>query len=357
MAVANEPMARVPAAVQWALLFGTSALLALGLEMAGLAAAFLLGPMIAGILLGVNGCTIRISPVPYLGAQAIIGLMVAQTVTPSIVTSFLRGWPLFLSVVLSTIVVSSVVGWLLSRWRVMPGTTGIWGCSPGAAAAMVVMAEEYGSDVKLVAFMQYLRVVCVAVTASLMARFWVDPTGLPRPEMIWFPTIHWLAFGETLVVAVIGPVVGRRFRIPSGALLVPLVAGTVLQASGLAEIQLPAWLLAVTFAVLGWYIGLSFTRKALSYAFHTLPQMLLSIAVLIVFCGGLAVLLTRTLGVDLLTAYLATSPGGLDSIVIITASTNADISFVMVLQSVRLFAVILLGPSLARIVARHTNVG
>ena len=58
---------------------------------------------------------------------------------------------------------------------------------------------------------------------------------------------------------------------------------------------------------------------------------------------------------DPLTAYLATSPGGMDSIAVIAASIhNVDLEFVMALQTVRLFLVIFLGPALARIIARKT---
>jgi hypothetical protein len=45
----------------------------------------------------------------------------------------------------------------------------------------------------------------------------------------------------------------------------------------------------------------------------------------------------RLAHVDALTAYLATSPGGLDSVAIIAASTpRVDLPFVLALQSVRL---------------------
>ncbi len=71
------------------------------------------------------------------------------------------------------------------------------------------------------------------------------------------------------------------------------------------------------------------------------------------FCGGLAWLLSHELGVDPLTAYLATSPGGMDSVAIIAAASDSvDISFVMALQSARLLVVLAFGPSLARLVAR-----
>ncbi|RVB66210.1 AbrB family transcriptional regulator, partial [Mesorhizobium sp. M7A.F.Ca.CA.004.06.1.1] len=77
---------------------------------------------------------------------------------------------------------------------------------------------------------------------------------------------------------------------------------------------------------------------------------------LIAFCGGLAFLISHLLGIDPLTAYLATSPGGMDSIAIIAAAAqNVDISFVMALQSARFLIVLLVGPSVARLVARSVR--
>ena len=64
-------------------------------------------------------------------------------------------------------------------------------------------------------------------------------------------------------------------------------------------------------------------------------------------------MLSHELGIDPLTAYLATSPGGMDSVAIIAAASDSvDISFVMALQSARFLIVLLLGPSLARLVTR-----
>jgi uncharacterized membrane protein AbrB (regulator of aidB expression) len=69
----------------------------------------------------------------------------------------------------------------------------------------------------------------------------------------------------------------------------------------------------------------------------------------------LAWCLTRLANVDALTAYLATSPGGLDSVAIIAASTpRVDLPFVLALQSVRLVFAIALGPVIARLVVRYS---
>jgi len=67
-----------------------------------------------------------------------------------------------------------------------------------------------------------------------------------------------------------------------------------------------------------------------------------------------ALLLARAAHVNLVTAYLALSPGGMDSVAIIAASSPVDVPFVMALLTLRLIVVMLLGPQLSRIVANKT---
>ncbi len=76
---------------------------------------------------------------------------------------------------------------------------------------------------------------------------------------------------------------------------------------------------------------------------------------LIALCAALAWLPHVTVGTDPLTAYLATSPGGADSVAIIAASSNVDLPFVMAMQTARFILVMLVGPILARTVARRTG--
>src|SRR6202022_4059729 len=137
---------------------------------------------------------------------------------------------------------------------------------------------------------------------------------------------------------------GRVSRLPAGIFLVPMIIGTVLHSTGLVAIELPPWPLAASYAFLGWSIGLGFTREILAHAIRALPQMILAILALILFAGGLAFILVKEFGVDPLTAYLATSPGGADSVAIIAASSKVDVSFVMAMQTVRLIAVLILAP-------------
>jgi hypothetical protein len=72
---------------------------------------------------------------------------------------------------------------------------------------------------------------------------------------------------------------------------------------------------------------------------------------MLALCGAVAAFMVFAAGIDPLTAYLATSPGGADSIAIIAASTDVDVSFVMAMQTVRLLVVLFVAPYLTRIIA------
>jgi len=345
-------VAGLAVSAQWAILLSGSVVLAVLLELVALPAALLLGPMLAGILLAINGGRIRVPRLPATIAQTMIGLLVARSITGDIVVTFVKSWPLFLGVVAAIIATSALLGWMIARLKVLPGTTAVWGVAPGGASVMMLMSGDFGADARLVAFMQYLRVVLVAGAASLVGWLWTGASAV-APAIVWFPPVDWPGFAATLAVAGVSGVIGVALRIPGAALLLPMTVSAVLQGMGLLSITLPPWLLAVAYTVLGWNIGLGFTRDILMHAYRALPQVALSIFILMAVCAALAFVLVRAAGIDPLTAFLATSPGGVDTVAIIAASSNVDVPFVMALQAVRLVIVLIAGPPLARFVAQR----
>ncbi|MDR0481447.1 MAG: AbrB family transcriptional regulator [Gallionellaceae bacterium] len=347
---------RLPKAAQWGLLAALSAAISAALLALDFPAALLLGPMFAGIALGTRGAEVSVSSKAWVLAQAVIGCMVANTITAEIGREFLAHWPLFLAAIFATLLVSAALGAGLSRTaRSLPGTTAIWGVTPGAATAMVVMAEAYGADVRLVAFMQYLRVIFVALTAAALAHFWLHLQNVAHPPREWFPPLNLGAFAATLAVACAGTLIGVYSRIQAGAMLVPMALMIAFHLGLGMTIELPQWLLAATYALLGWGIGLRFRRDALRYALRALPAILFAIFALIAACAALSWLLTRVTGVDALTAYLAMSPGGMDTVAIIAAASHVDMPFVMAMQAVRLLVVILFGPKFSAFVAKRMS--
>ncbi|RWR02750.1 AbrB family transcriptional regulator [[Pantoea] beijingensis] len=347
-------MERLSLRLQGFILLSASLLLGFALQYFHVPAALLLGPMIVGVVMGLLGASVRIDKRLFIFSQAILGCMIAQSLSPSILTPLIANWPVVLSVLLMTLAASGLSGFLLVRFSDLPGPTGAWGSSPGGASAMVAMAGDFGADVRLVAFMQYLRVLFVATAAAMVTRIGMGNDVHSAGALVWFPSLG-LGFVGMLVVALGGAWLGQCFRIPSGALLLPALIGATLHSTDTLVLQVPEWLLALAYAFIGWSVGLRFTKSIFLLALRTLPQMIGSIVGLMVLCGAMAWMLTRLLHVDLMTAYLATSPGGLDTVAIIAAGSRVDIAFVMAMQTLRLFTILLTGPAVARFISRYAR--
>lgn len=341
--------------LRWLLLLALSGLLSLLLELMRLPAALLLGPMLAAILMSVGEQPVAVPKIAFLLAQGFVGMLMARAMPPGVLGEILSLWPVLIVGVASVVATANVIGFVLARRRVLPGTTAVWGASPGAATAMVIMAEAYGGDMRLVAIMQYLRVIVVATAASVAARFYFDLSGGGGAAALWFPPVHWLSFAETAMVIVAGLAISHVFRLSTGAMILPMLIAIGLQGVGGLTVELPPSLLAVSYAVCGWAIGFRFNRAILAYAARALPAILSAIVLLIGICAVYAVVLAAVTGVDFMTAYLAMSPGGADSVAIIAASSRVDMSFVMAMQTMRFFLVLVTGPATARFIADRVS--
>ncbi len=338
---------------QWAALVLTSFILAAALRFASVPAAPMLGSMLAAVIFALNGVRLSVPKAFFLTGQAVLGCMVAMTVNPAALATLVRSWPLMLLVVAMVILFGAFTAFCLMRFGSLPGNTAAWGLSPGGAMAMTAMADSFGADIRMVAFMQYLRVFVVVLTASAVSRLLLGGSvdvggGALSPDVAapFWPVL------ETMALAASGVLLGGLIRFPGAPLLIPMVLGATLNSMGLMTIILPPWLLFGVFAFLGWYIGLRFTSETVRYAMRTVPELLLATAVLMALCCGAAWMLTAFAGVDVLTAYLATSPGGLDSVAVIAMGSGCDVPFVLSLQTMRLFAVILAGPLVAKLICR-----
>jgi uncharacterized protein len=320
----------------------------------GLPASLLFGPMFGGAVFAVNGAPLAVARLPYLGAQAVIGAMVSANITPGIIATLGRDALLFGVVTGAILAGAAMLGWVVSRSGLIPGSTAVYGISPGAASPMVLLSEANGADTHLVAFMQYSRVLLVALVAALVAHIWVGGVGSHVARGPWLVSVHW-SLGLLLALAAVGQQAARLLRVQGWALLGPMLLLSALHAGGWLSIDLPRWLLAAAYALLGLHIGLGFRRDGLLHAGQALPVVIGAALFLIGFCGLLAWGLARLTHMDALTAYLATSPGGIDTVAVIAASTpRVDLPFVLAFQSVRLLIVIVLAPPITRLVVRYS---
>lgn len=354
-AIDSEPGAKAETTMifktRWPLMITLSAVLGGLLQLLHFPAALLLGPLIAGVVVALRGEAPAISRPAFMIAQTVVGCLIAQSMPLDVFSEIGSIWPLILSGVVFVISAAALLGWVQMRWGSLPGTTAVWGSSPGGASATIIMSEAYGADPRLVALMQYLRVAAVALTASVIAHFAAPDAGTAAAAT-WFPEISWLELAKTLAVGFASMLVAVRLRVPAGPLLGPMFGCIALAGAGWLTITLPPWLLAMAYAVIGLSIGLRFDRQIIRRAMRSLPAIIASTAVLIAVCALFGMVLAFVVGLDPMTAYLATSPGGADSVAIIAASSRVDLPVIMAMQTSRLIAVMLVGPYLTRLISR-----
>jgi uncharacterized protein len=250
----------------------------------------------------------------------------------------------------STLVLSLLCGWALVRTVGLDPPTAALGMVAGGASGIVGMAHELGADDRLVAVMQYLRVLVVVVLTPILVALafshphGADAGGAPSSAPVIGSLHDWALMTGALVL---GALVAIVSRIPAGSLLAPMIVAAVLTLA-IGDFQVPAIVREPAFAAIGLQVGLRFTPALLRQAGRLLLPALLCIAGLLVTCFGLALILAATTDASLLDAYLATTPGGLYAVLAAAFGTGADTTFVIAVQTLRLFVMVLLAPVVVR---------
>jgi membrane AbrB-like protein len=339
----------------WSTLGVGAALAGLIAQSVGLPAGWLVGPML--IALAVALLWKSHPTVPQWGrvaSLAVVGGVLASAFRPSVVPLISRHWLPVALVVCGTLLLSLGTGLVLSVLARLDRKTAALGTLPGAASGMLAMSDPLGADARLVALMQYTRVVVVVVSATLVGRFGLVPGTESPPAsgqglqtapvgtdlLVQSPLTTYVL---TALVVALGAWAGTRFKLPAGALLGPLVLGIFLEELGVMHLAWPQGVPQAAYLVLGLWVGLLFDGDSVKRAGRLLPVVLLSAVGLVVACAALGWALSALTGIDGITAYLATTPGGIDSVAIVALGSGADAPLVLAVQMLRLLAVILAG--------------
>ncbi|MBL1112832.1 AbrB family transcriptional regulator [Streptomyces sp. 110] len=349
----------------WALIIAGGYAAGLAADAFGLPAPYLLSSLLVGAVLALCGVVRDRLPAPtHRASQALVGALMGSYLTPSaLVSAAPVALPLTV-VTAATIALSVAVAWFLARGGRISRPSAVLGLVPGGSAAIVTCADELKADVRLVAFTQYLRVGLVATTAPLAAHWLTSASsaagGHPASGGGAGPgLLHVVAGSDQLtglfalaVIAVAGSWAGRRLRVPTPLLIGPMLVALAATLSGAVPGFAPVGVLQnAVFVLVGLDVGVRFTRRTLVSVRRLLPPILVCMAVVCLGCAGLAWVFARVTGTPIMDAYLATTPGGINAVLATAVSTHADVALVSTVQSLRLLAVILVTPLIARLLA------
>jgi membrane AbrB-like protein len=251
--------------------------------------------------------------------------------------------------VLATLVVSMLAGQVLRLDPDVDARTAAFASVAGGASGVALAAREYGADDGVVMSVQYLRVVLVLVSVPVVAPLLggVQAATVPEPGA---PVSEHLF---TLAAMVLGLGLARLLPFAAAPVLWTLVVSAVLALSGLFDHpDVPTWVLAAGYTVVGANVGSSFTRDRLRRLVRLFPLAVVQVLLGVGACAVIGVVFARAVGVSLLDGYLATTPGGLPAVVAVAVDSGNAIGLILTMQFVRVFLALACAPLIGWVLRR-----
>ncbi len=313
----------------------------------GLPLAWMLGPLSANLIASARGADVRVPERLREAFLGVLGLVLGSQVTPELASRVLE-WPLSMALLLFGVAASTAAAAAWYRRCGFDSVSAWFASAPGAMTAMILMGEQCGGDPRRIAIAQSLRVVLVVL--FLPPLFWAleEPASAAEAAS---PAVGGL--GLLLLLPLVIPL-GRWVRLPTPALLTPLLCAALLSGFGVTRLQLPDWGMALMLWVLGSAIGARFrglsSAKLGRYLAEATVATLLALAVLAAF----AELIHRWVGVPRDVALLALAPGGIGEMAILAVALDLDPVFVAFHHLLRMVALMLVAPFWARWLGRKT---
>lgn len=351
-------MASGTQALRWCLVAPGSLALGAVLSHFNVPAAWILGAiLVSGSVALTTGEELPVNPRFYRFARGIIGILAGLPLVGISAAQLLRLLPPGLFVALITLGIGIAGGLLLARaQKDISEESGILSMLAGGASMMPAIASDVGADPRFVALAQYLRLLAVSMTLPVAASFMTHPADGGGQAHTAVVQDNWWMIALVVAVALFGDPLGRLLRLPVPSVLAPLLitVGVSLLLPDSLTMTPPPILQIIAFMSIGWVCGGALSVPALKAFARNLPATIGFIVVIMAACATTALALVPWLGITYFEAYLATSPGALETVLALGAEGGAGPE-VVAIQIIRLLCVLFIAAWLPQVIRLLTG--
>ncbi|QGQ44615.1 AbrB family transcriptional regulator [Metabacillus sediminilitoris] len=155
-------------------------------------------------------------------------------------------------------------------------------------------------------------------------------------------------FIETLLCGLVGGVFFTLFHLPLSWMLGPLTAILIWKLKTNRKLFWPVSFKNGGQMLLGYSMGLSFTLESAGQIVNHLPTMAIMTVLMVVFGLAVAYFISRVTGINIPSAVMGTTPGGLSQMAVLSEEIKgADPTIVTFMQTIRMLTVIFTVPALS----------
>lgn len=314
-----------------------------------LPAAWLAGALVAVTALALAGMPVYLPDLLRKIIFVVLGISLGAAVTPETVAG-IRTWPITLSLLALSLPVTMAAVMLylhyVSKWNYRET---LYASAPGALSAVLAMAADAKVDVRMVAFVQTVRVflLIAALPGLLLSAGLSASVGAIPPNA----GIHVATLTDTLIMTgtgIVSALLAERLRVPGGLLIGPMIVNGFLHGAGYVQGNIPSVLLLSSFVVLGTFTGTRFAGTTPAMMRRLLVDSVGAFFVALAVCACFAFLAAWLAGENVAKTIVAFAPGGLEAMTILAFMIGLDPAFVGAHHLVRFILIALCLPFVAR---------
>lgn len=332
------------------LTLGISLLAGSVFQAAGMVIPWLLGPLLAVIVLKYSILSSQRFYWPdYLRSAGLffIGIQLGGSFTTEAAREMLENLPYMTLMTVLLISFSLLLAFLVAKITGIDQSTALLGSFPGGLSQMVIVGEEMKrANEAIIAFMQTIRILLVIVSVPLAARMMYGGGEGTDPVPAASLASYSLETELLLILLCLSPVAiwaGMKIHMPIPFMLVPLLVVAISQIIVVpgTSADLPGWLINSAQLCIGAHLGYSMKINKSFFTVRMVGAALLSNMVLIGFCIGLSEVFSLLWDTSFKDMFLAAAPGGMAEMGITAIAIEADTAFVTSFQLFRLLFILL----------------
>lgn len=342
------------------------------LALTGLPVGWMIGTLLTATLIFIFSPNLLNMVVPQKGipkywmaiGQCILGIELGQKMDDSVIFIFLENWLTVITMLLLSIMFSLLSGLVLWKFSDLDMLTSFFSTAPGGLSSIPSIAEEVGANTGVVSIIQTMRIFLVILSVPLILSIWVsnpaDTVNIPSTNtiMVQFQSENIVSTALLVVVAFLGYYLGKFLKFPAPWLIGSMVSIAIVKSFSSLVIgyNIIAWwpteLIIFSQVLIGASIGSRIHKSMFKGLKKTLAISFLSTIFLIFSMFLCAYIVSLITGLSIITSALAFAPGGIAEMTTTAIVLDADSTFVVAVQVLRVISVCMILPPFFRFLNR-----
>lgn len=319
------------------------------------------GGMMVGSIIGVSAFNIItglafMPSVAKTTAQIIAGAFIAVGLEKSDLKRLKFIIKPALILIFGMMLVNISSGFLIYNFSSLDLTTSLMSAVPGGMSNIPIISEEMGADSSKVAVMQFTRLLLgIGIFPFMISK--VSKLNYFKDERIKEEVYKRIKTSNdsnlnliiTILVATFCGIIGQWTGIPA-AILVFAMIGTIILKFTTNRVSMPRWMRRLAQLLSGAYIGSSIEMTEIVEMKDLLIPAIIMISGYLIACFLIGSLIHKNTKMAIDESMLAATPAGASDMALISADIGIDSADVVVLQVIRMLAVVSIFPQIIRFI-------